>query len=148
MAEEAYDMDFPNLRSRGFQKTSEPADYNCIAYAADDETRWWWPGTSEDEYWPVPVPEKITLQTFLDVFATRGYTCTVDMNGEVEEGYEKVAIYALDNGEVTHAAKQQTNGRWRSKLGPDEDIEHTVDGLDGPVYGRIVRFLKRIRKIT
>jgi hypothetical protein len=141
MAEELYDRDFPNLRTLGFERTSEPADYNCIAYAAGDLDRWWWPSGRADKYWPLPVPQKITVQTFIDVFATLRYSACFD--GLLESGFEKVALYAVGDNIVKHAAKQQQTGKWRSKLGPDEDVEHTLDGLFGPCYGKVIAFLRR-----
>jgi hypothetical protein len=143
MAEDLYDRDFPRLKLLGYRRTSEPADYNCIAFAVGDVERWWWPSGREDDYWPLPIPEKVTLQTFLDAFAARGYSSPIDTNGDLESGFEKIAVYALESGEVTHVAKQQEDGKWRSKLGPEEDIEHALDGLDGPKYGSVVRYLKR-----
>ena len=56
-------------------------------------------------------------------------------NGSLEDGYEKVAIYARD-GELTHAARQLRDGRWTSKLGKYEDIEHdSLEALYGDGYG-------------
>ena len=50
----------------------------------------------------------------------------------LDAGYEKIALYALqnDNGVLvpTHAAKQLRDGRWMSKLGGLEDIEHNTVG--------------------
>jgi hypothetical protein len=60
----------------------------------------------------------------------------------VEFGWEKVAIYATDEGPA-HAARQLENSRWTSKLGPDDDIEHTLEGLCSPLYGSVVQFLRR-----
>lgn len=61
----------------------------------------------------------------------------------VEEGYEKVAIYATSDGAYTHAARQLTDGRWTSKLGNWQDIEHdTLEALEGTSYGT-VRFVIR-----
>src|SRR5436190_22707584 len=68
-----------------------------------------------------------------------------DHDGQLEQGLQKVALYGL-GGKVTHAALQQSNGRWRSKLGPDEDIETTLSGLVGPLYGEVVAFLKKPNK--
>jgi hypothetical protein len=146
MAEELYDADFPNLRNRGFKRTSEPAYYNCIAYAVGDFKRKWWPGDYPPywtiDFWPDRLPHGETLGAFVLALATVGYQPCTDGNSEVE--IEKVAIYALD-GAVKHAAVQQVNGAWRSKLGSDEDIEHTLDGLEGPAYGNVVAYLKRSR---
>jgi hypothetical protein len=60
----------------------------------------------------------------------------------VEPGYEKVALYALA-GLPKHAARQLPGGRWTSKLGPLEDVEHALEGLIGTWYGNVVQILKR-----
>ena len=69
MAEELYDVDFPNLRSLGFERTSEPAYYNCIAYVAGDFKRKWWPGNYHPflspDYWPKGAPNEETLEAFV-----------------------------------------------------------------------------------
>ena len=61
---------------------------------------------------------------------------------DLEEGFDKIALYALEDT-VRHAAKQIDGARWQSKLGPDEDISHTLPGLEGPKYGKVVAFFKR-----
>ena len=62
---------------------------------------------------------------------------------ELESGYEKVALYARD-GEWTHAARQLEGGRWTSKLGMYEDIEHpTPQGLCGDMYGDLHCVMRR-----
>jgi hypothetical protein len=143
MPEEYYDQHFPTLKRLGYSRTSEPDCYNCIAYAAGDTRRNWWPGEyppRSRDYWPPGIPNETTLNAFTRAFATVGYTpCRT---GELEPGFEKVAIYAQGD-EVRHAARQQASGAWRSKLGQDEDIEHTWAGLEGPFYGTVVAFLKR-----
>ena len=147
MAEHLYDRDFPNLRKEGFTRTSEPALYNCISYVVDDLRRKWWPGeyhpTWSDDYWPEGLPITENLEAFIMAFATVDYLPCDD--GSLLPDLEKIAIYALSGGVVKHAAKQQTDGMWRSKLGLDEDIEHTLTGLEGPCYGRVVAFLARKR---
>ncbi|TAF36353.1 MAG: hypothetical protein EAZ69_10585 [Oscillatoriales cyanobacterium] len=47
------------------------------------------------------------------------------------------------NGIPTHAARQLANGKWTSKLGWLEDIEHELDGLTGDRYGVVGQILKR-----
>jgi hypothetical protein len=61
---------------------------------------------------------------------------------EPEPGFEKVALYADAAGIPTHAARQLSGGKWTSKLGRREDIEHALDDLTGDVYGSVVAFLK------
>ena len=148
MPEEFYNEDFPNLKGR-FERTSDPAYPNCIAYVVGDRRRRWWP--DEDDYppgsldfWPTP-PSKAVLEAFVAALATVGYEPCAD--GSHEAGFEKAAIYAL-KGIVTHAALQQQDGAWRSKLGPDEDIEHPLDGLEDGRYGKVIACLKRPRKVS
>jgi hypothetical protein len=147
MPEDYYDRHFPNLKQLGFKRSSEPAYYNCIAYVVHDERRKWWPGEYSpawsDDYWPEGVPHQDTVAAFVQALRTADYVACPD--GQLEEGVEKAAIYALEDGKVTHAARQETDGTWRSKLGSDEDIEHTLPGLVGPLYGNVVAYLKRPR---
>ena len=64
---------------------------------------------------------------------------------ELEEGCEKIAIYAIVD-KPTHVARQLPNGRWTSKLGGLKDIEHaTLDDLAGPIYGYPALFMRRLR---
>lgn len=138
--------DFPLLNEEGWTETSpiDPA-YNCIAWAAEGDRRWWWPGAPPIGFWPPDVADEPTVAAFEALFVQLGYApCET---GELEEGFEKVAIYSKE-GEVTHAARQLVSGRWTSKLGRNIDIEHTLRGLEGPTYGEVVRFLKRRRKTT
>lgn len=146
MAEQDYDKDFPNLKGRG-HRTSDPADYNCIAFAVWDESRWWWPSGKIDEYWPLPIPREETITAFANAFRTQGFhRCS---SGRPEKGHEKIALFALTDNQtgkqqVKHAARlEEGKTIWKSKLGPGEDIEHPLDGLVGPCYGNVVAFFKR-----
>ena len=133
---------FPNAESEGYKKTSEVSSfYNCIAWASGEAGRHWWPN-SNMAYWPEDVPAKTTVNAFLKLFKKQGYANCAD--GSHEEGFEKVAIYAL-SFVVKHAARQLPNGGWTSKIGiGDLDIEHnSIEAIEGPHYGEVVRFLKR-----
>jgi hypothetical protein len=62
----------------------------------------------------------------------------------VENGFEKIAIYADMASEPTHAARQLPNGKWTSKFGDFEDVRHVnPDCLEGPLYGKVAVFMKR-----
>lgn len=135
---------FPGLRASAYQVTSPATrDYNCIAWAAGDTKRWWWPDLDPDDdtmYWPANVPVEETLAAVAAAFATIGYA---PWSGEErEEGFEKVALFARD-GEPTHAARQLPSGRWTSKLGRSEDIEHDLRAICGEVYGIVAMILRR-----
>jgi hypothetical protein len=63
----------------------------------------------------------------------------------METGWEKVALFAHEDGTPTHAARQLASGRWTSKLGELEDIEHELEAVEGAAYGSVVVYLKRLR---
>jgi hypothetical protein len=136
---------FPGLRGTDFESTS-PRDtrYNCVAWAANDSRRWWWPGESPFSFWPAGVDREESVAKFVEAFATLGYQ--VSASGEHEPNIEKVAIFASGEGVPTHMARQLPNGAWTSKLGRLEDISHIeVSGIAGDDYGDVVAFLERPR---
>ena len=49
----------------------------------------------------------------------------------------------MKSGIPTHASRQLSNGRWTSKLGPSERIEHDFDALEGAAYGQIAQIMRR-----
>ena len=52
-------------------------------------------------------------------------------------------LQTLFPGIPTHAARQLRSGRWTSKLGQAEDIEHELRALEGAIHGAVVLILKR-----
>jgi hypothetical protein len=140
MSVDRLEIAFPNLAGSNYRITSPctPA-YNCVAWAAADNARWWDPG--EFFYWPAGIPREYTLDAFVAAFRTLGYSVCDD--GVMEAGYEKIAIYADERDEPRHMARQQRSGAWTSKLGKWEDIEHELQGLEGQSYGRVTLFMKR-----
>jgi hypothetical protein len=90
--------------------------------------------------WPAGVARAETVDAFRDAFAALGYVICDD--DHLEPGYEKVALFALV-GVPKHASRQLPSGRWVSKLGPSEDIEHALHDLTGMVYGSVVLVMKR-----
>lgn len=136
---------FPGLALNGYRITSPATySYNCIAWAAARNDRWWWP--APDAYWPPAAPITTTLPAFEAAYATLGYVRCSDAEFEIRA--EKIAIYASPAGEPTHAARQLDRDRWTSKLGPNVDIEHaTPDALNGPDYGAPALFMRRPRPL-
>ena len=133
----------PNLFD--FEITSERSrNYNCFAWALGDSSQRFDP--TNRRYWPANIPLEHTVAAVMELFRTVGYESCDD--GALESEYEKVAIYARDD-RPQHAARQLANGRWTSKLGDFEDIEHaTPEELEGDgryEYGRIVAFMRRPR---
>ncbi len=137
---------FPQLdqQQRNWRPKSEPTeDYNCIAFAAGDETRRWWPVAGR--YWPPGFPRDETIENFEMVFSRwLGYRkCRSD---QPEPGMENIAIFVNSNGVPTHAAKQLENGLWwKSKLGDSADIEHELRAIEGNCYGTAKLFMCRGR---
>jgi len=140
---------FPSLR-RGEYRITSPADgrYNCIAFAAGDTTRYWWPldPLVGGYHWPLPPGSgrACTLSNFEAAFATLGYEgCE---SAELELPYEKVAIYVGANGVPTHASRQLASGAWISKLGSNVDITHrTPENVGGRAYGDVAIVMRRPR---
>lgn len=134
---------FPGLAAAGYRVTSPATTaYNCIAWAAGDETDWWWPDMFGDYYWPEEAPRIETMEAFVAAYGLLGYQPC--QNTDLEPGFEKVAIYINANGAPTHAARQLSSGWWTSKLERLEDIEHkTLDSLNGELYGRVGLALRR-----
>jgi hypothetical protein len=138
---------FPALAAGEYRVTS-PVDkrYNCIAYAAGDIANWWWPLPAgiKEIYWPAGTLRAETVAPFRGMFELLGYAeCA---GPDLEAGIEKIALFANAEGIPLHAARQQTDGRWISKLGEREDIEHALDGLEGDAYGKVVLLMKRPRR--
>jgi len=131
------------------RKTSEASeDYNCIAWAAREDNRVWWPDSRNIGHWPAGVPREESLGAFMAAYATLGYEPCLD--GTLEPGFEKIVIYVL-SGTPTHAARQLNSGLWTSKLGQQVDVEHdTPEAIVqeiaqlAAIYGLPVQYMKRI----
>jgi len=138
---------FSGLKADAFKITGHITQtYNCIAWAAGDTGNWWEP-ENPATYWPDEAPNETTVDAYVKAFALLGYEVCGDAS--LERRYEKVAIYEK-NGKPSHAARQCPNGRWTSKLGIWETIEHDFRALEGnglQEYGQIVRLMRR-RKPT
>ena len=115
------------------------AVFNCIAWAADDRTKWWQP-LSPGDYWPVGCPDDITIEALVSVYVSIGYqTCP---NGDPEGSVEKIALMIRD-GFFSHAMKQEPSGTWTSKLGAGHSIRHGLCDLIGDTYGELHTFMSR-----
>lgn len=135
------DNQFPNIKTTIYKITSSASkEYNCIAWAADDITRWW--SNVPGYYWPTTNRSSL-VEGLVDVFAAMGYE--ICDNTSSEEGFDKVALYEKA-GLWKHACRQLVNGDWTSKLGSDEDIEHESPGvLVGDLYGTVHCIMRKKR---
>jgi len=142
--------EFPNLDSANHNITSvSDRRYNCIAWAAGENIRKWWPDRHNIGFWPQGVPREETIQAFFLAYETIGYQSC--FSGALQEGIEKIAVYGIRNPDgmvtPTHASVQLPSGEWSSKLGDFEDISHTSpDAVFGPLYGDMVYYLSRPRR--
>jgi len=153
---------FSKLSNENHRCTSDPVEeQNCIAYAAGDEIHYWWPpgddfpgGLPAPYFWPRSCPPDETIESFVCAYALLGFEeCDKSEDGRLEDKVEKLALFAkwtMKDGkkvlEPTHAAIQSPsrNGKWRSKMGEDEDIEHdSLTDVAGKLYGDPILFLKR-----
>ena len=92
MRSNAIEKAFPDLVAIGY-KISSPQNYryNCIAWAASNDTKWWWPDPQNIGFWPPGVPREVSLESFILAFEHLGFSLCD--NQDFEEGYEKVAFF-------------------------------------------------------
>src|SRR4030042_2918871 len=100
----------------------ETNDYNCIAWAAGDDRHWWEPDPMGLYYWPPNAPRLWTIDALTKAYETIGFI--VCQNGNPQEGFIKIALFTDVYNIPKHAARLLPTGKWTSKCGPAEDIEH------------------------
>jgi hypothetical protein len=98
------------MATGGYKVTStDTEDYNCIAWAVlGDTTKRWWPN-APDYYWPPECLFPDAVNSFLCVLWVLGYQPCTD--GRLEDGYEKVVIYADSNGQPTQETRTSSSFR-------------------------------------
>ena len=107
-----------------------PGTYNCIAHTAGIKNVW--------------VNPYQTTTGWNLYYAPLGFRASENLDLNYKAGLQKVAVYATktDEGKVkkyTHAAIQDLDGTWTSKLGDGPLIRHrTADAVSGPSYGEVV----------
>ncbi len=93
------------------------------------------------QYCPPGVVREETIDTFRDAFLSLSFVVCNCSNHE--SGTVKIALFADEMGNPKHAARQLPNGRWTSKIGNLDDIEHELHDLEGSDYGSVVLVMKR-----
>src|SRR5580692_7042190 len=101
------ERELENLSGTGYdnypispQTPALPRGYNCIAFAAGETHRPWWPHLFNRLYfWPPDLsreyPGRETVENFIQAFEWKGYKkCK---NGIHRNGIEKVAIFLKNN---------------------------------------------------
>jgi hypothetical protein len=93
-------------------------------------------------YWPPEAIRGAGIDALVSAFEVTGYE--ICSGADVEDGYDKVALYVDQFGDWLHVAKQDADGWWSSKLGNSEDIRHrTPHALSGPEYGQVMYYMRR-----
>jgi hypothetical protein len=144
---------FPKLFGGEYRLISKKTKrYNCLAWAAEHNDAWW--GMPPDGVSPDDVLHDETVEGAIRLFEHLGFSRTDDAS--LTPGVLKVAIYGDTEG-YTHAARQLPNGKWTSKIGKLQDIEHdslaaltSTEALFGTVedkaYGQVVRIMTKAVK--
>jgi hypothetical protein len=141
----SFDLEWrhPKLKRENYRITSDHSiRYNCVAWALGENRRWYQVGSEPHWYWPAGVPKDGTFESYVALFTRIGFSpCD---SAEWEAGYEKVALYADDEGVFKHVAKMKDAETWMSKVGSLDDIEHrTLDVFDSDRLGTVRQVLRR-----
>jgi hypothetical protein len=113
---------FPKLFGNNYAlKSGRTRRYNCMAWALGPTDAW--VQAPPDGLWPDKVLDDGSLQAAIALFESIGFTCTDIHDVHLENGVLKIAIYGDADG-YTHASRQLPNGKWTSKIGKLQDIEH------------------------
>lgn len=134
---------FPGLQQLDYSITSPASKrYNCIAWAVGRDDVWMWPDKPPHSFWPDDAPREVSREAFVAAFGIYGF----EPSGSeaLDPEFEKIAIFERE-GRPTHAARQLPKGEWTSKCGKAVDISHTLESLEGDVYGMVAVILQRER---
>jgi hypothetical protein len=142
---------FPGLvEGVSFEFTSKvDYNYNCLSWALSIDyvplenykgAFWTWKD----------IPDN-TADGWVKVCEIHGFTLIENADTAFVPGYEKIAIFEQSNEEGDedgdgrlHAARQDRNGKWKSKLGDmGPDIDHNELAPLESVYGKVVRVLQK-----
>jgi hypothetical protein len=134
---------FPELEEgTSLEFTSEvDFNYNCLSWALGCNSLLF--ENSKGAYWIWPNIPDDTADGWAQLAEIFGFNRTT--NTEFVPGYEKVAIFEKEKGDL-HAARSRRDGVWKSKLGIlGPDIDHIgLSGLES-AYGRVVVVLEKHR---
>src|SRR5450759_1240698 len=100
------EREFPGLRGASWSvESSADRRYNCIAWAAGEDRRPWWPSRDKSGYWPPGIDRIASIDAFVAAFSKLGYSTVTE--GDLSNNMDRVALYvdAVDN-EPTHMARQ------------------------------------------
>jgi hypothetical protein len=143
MSEQDIRLALPHLKRSDYSLESKATStYNCVSWAFSETTVKYDPAPIFGYYWPRRVSRSITALNYIAMFERVGHFTKCD-NGELEPGFEKIAVYEELNGDFSHVARQRSKGTWTSKVGNLDDIDHPSPFVLEKDYGKITQFLKR-----
>jgi hypothetical protein len=140
----AAESQMPSLVGSNYEpQSNRNAGYNCFAWAIRDSEHFVEPpGRPPWFRWRKDLPTWISLSNYVRFYELEGGFERCE-DGSLEEGYEKIALFA-DGIVPMHAARQLPCGRWTSKLGRGIDVVHDLETLDGAQdMGSLAVFMKR-----
>lgn len=145
--EKIEDVHFPELKGGNGYEVKSPAtiEYNCLSWALGiNWTRYDPEPECAGYYWFPGIDREWSLKAISQTLEKHGYG--ICDSSDLEDGFEKVAIYIDASDTPAHFARQLPTGKWTSKIGDLNDIEHdTLECLATPDYGKPQLVMKRPR---
>ncbi len=113
-------------------------EYNCVMWSLNRDDEWRDFFYSDDGY----VNPDQSINPYVAYFQENGFeTCE---NSSLEVGALKICIFSK-NGIFSHVSRQLQDGRWASKMGNYEDIEHLTEfDVSGLGYGSPDIYMQKI----
>jgi hypothetical protein len=145
--------DWPNTRYHPLViKSPKTIKYNCAAFAVGQEDYWFecadeslkqlYLGSCEF-HWPENILQNASLNAYIELYEQHGFEKLSSLNADFVGGVTKIALYGKGD-DFMHASKQMPDGRWASKLGPLQDVEHdNLRVLEGPTYGMVKAIMQK-----
>lgn len=133
----------PNSPGKITKTSPRDRNYNCFAWAVNDTSRPWIPGGDpETSRWPPGASGSLALASVVASLEQLGFVEVQAPSPDPRS--ECIALLVDGDGDVVHAARLLGNGRWTSKLGQWEDIEHAdLATIEGGDYGKVATYLER-----
>lgn len=136
--------DYPHLKDNYIQTSDETIEYNCISFVLDDYENIY-SSWGEEGLWIDGLERTHTPGNYAEFFRIKG-GFEICLNSDLEESIEKIAIFGEEN-EFLHVAIQIQDGKWKSKMGEFEDIQHnTLKAVSGKRCGFPLIYMARTRK--
>ena len=124
---------------------TSPVDpnYNCLSWALSTNKAFF--DDAPGCVWPWKDIPADTADGWAKFCERHGFFLLQDNNIDFVQGVEKIAVLENLDGEL-HAARQDRNGMWKSKMGGwGPDIDHADLLTLKSCYGKVVRVLQRDR---